>query len=76
MATHYSILAWEVPWTEEPGGLQSLDLQRAGHELLTKQQQQGQQDQRGRYIFETNLSCEYRQLKEFMPVATCEQDQP
>ena len=24
MATHYSILAWEIPWTEEPGGLQSM----------------------------------------------------
>ena len=32
MATHSSILAWEIPWTEEPGGLQSMGLQRAGHE--------------------------------------------
>ena len=31
MATHSSILAWEIPWTEEPGGLQSLGLHRAGH---------------------------------------------
>ena len=31
MATHASILAWEIPWTEEPGGLQSVGLQRAGH---------------------------------------------
>ena len=28
MASHSSILAWEIPWTEEPGGLQSLGLQR------------------------------------------------
>ena len=28
MATHSSILAWEIPWTEEPGGLQSMGLQR------------------------------------------------
>ena len=27
MATHSSILAWEIPWTEEPGGLQSVELQ-------------------------------------------------
>ena len=27
MATHFSILAWEIPWTEEPGGLQSMGLQ-------------------------------------------------
>ena len=28
MATHFSILAWRIPWTEEPGGLQSTGLQR------------------------------------------------
>ena len=28
MATHFNILAWEIPWTEEPGGLQSMGLQR------------------------------------------------
>ena len=32
MATHYSILAWKVPWTEEPGGLQSMRSQRVGHD--------------------------------------------
>ena len=32
MATHYSILAWKMPWTEEPGGLQSMGLQRVGHD--------------------------------------------
>ena len=31
MATHSSILAWEIQWTEEPGGLQSMGLQRVGH---------------------------------------------
>ena len=31
MATHSSILAWEIPWTEELGRLQSMGLQRAGH---------------------------------------------
>ena len=31
MATHSSILAWRMPWTEEPGGLQSMELQRVGH---------------------------------------------
>ena len=30
MATHSSILAWEIPWTEEPGGLPSIGLQRVG----------------------------------------------
>ena len=31
MATHSSILAWRIPWAEEPGGLQSRGLQRVGH---------------------------------------------
>ena len=31
MATHTSILAWRIPWTEEPGGLQSTESQRVGH---------------------------------------------
>ena len=31
MATHSSILAWRIPWTEEPGGLQSMESQRVGH---------------------------------------------
>ena len=32
MVTHSSILAWKIPWTEELGGLQSLGLQRVGHD--------------------------------------------
>ena len=39
MAAHSSILAWRVPWTEEPGGLQSMESQRVGHDLATKQLQ-------------------------------------
>ena len=31
MATHSSILAWKIPWIEEPGGLQSMGSQRVGH---------------------------------------------
>ena len=40
MATHCSILAWRIPWTEEPGRLQSMGLQRVRHNLGTKQQPQ------------------------------------
>ena len=36
MATHSSILAWRIPWTEEPGGLQSMGLQGVGHYGATK----------------------------------------
>ena len=32
MATHSSILAWRIPWTEEPGGLQSMGSQRVGYD--------------------------------------------
>ena len=32
MATHSSILAWRIPWTEEPGGLQSMASERVGHD--------------------------------------------
>ena len=42
VATHSSILAWRIPWTEEPGRLQSMGSQRVGHDLATKQQQQQQ----------------------------------
>ena len=38
MAIHSSILAWEIPWTKVPGGLQSMGLQRDRHDLATKQQ--------------------------------------
>ena len=40
MATHPSILAWEIPWTKEPGRLLSTGSQRVRHDLATKQQQQ------------------------------------
>ena len=46
MTTHSSILALVIPWTVEPGWLQSMGLQRVGHDLATKQQQQ-----------QINLSC-------------------
>ena len=34
MATHSSILAWEIPWTDDPGGLQSMGLQKSGTQLM------------------------------------------
>ena len=36
MATHSGILAWEIPWTEEPGGLQSGGSQRVRHDWVTE----------------------------------------
>ena len=37
MATHFNILAWEIPWMEEPGRLQSMGSQRVRHDGVTKQ---------------------------------------
>ena len=39
IASHSSVLAWEIPWTEEPGRVQSMGSQRVRHDLATKQQQ-------------------------------------
>ena len=38
MTTHSSVLAWEIPWTEEPGELESTESQRVRQDLETKQQ--------------------------------------
>ena len=40
LATHSGILAWKIPWTEEPGMLQPMGLRRIGHNLAPEQQQQ------------------------------------
>jgi len=40
MANHSSIIAWKLPWTEEPGGLYSMWSQRVRHDLTTKQQEE------------------------------------
>ena len=36
MATHSSVLAWRIPWTDEPGGLQSMESQRVGSDFVHK----------------------------------------
>ena len=40
MATHSCILAWKIPWTEEPGGVQAMGSQRIRDDLATKQQEE------------------------------------
>ena len=44
MTTHSSILAWGIPWTEEPSGLQSMGSQRVRHNLATKHQKMGMKE--------------------------------
>ena len=41
MATHSNILAWKIPWTEEPDSLQSMGLQRVGHDSVTEHNSTG-----------------------------------
>ena len=41
MATHSNIFAWGIPWTEEPGGLESTEFKRVRYDLLTKHHHQG-----------------------------------
>ena len=55
MATHSSILAWEIPWTEEPGRLQSTGSQRVRHDWATKQQHQ--QKERWLLVLFFRLQC-------------------
>ena len=63
-ATHSSILAWRIPWTEEPGGLQSTGSQRVGRDLATKQQLQ--------YFVTAALENEYGRKKCSISVETAE----
>ena len=60
MATYSNILAWELPWSEEPGRLQSMGSQRVGHNLATKQQQQkeGRDDGKQQSMFERHLESQ------------------
>ena len=72
MATHSGILAWEIPWTEEPGMLQSIGSQRIGHNLVTEQQQAAYlADLLEIKAFHINLICQQKQnmcLKTFSQV--------
>ena len=49
MATHSSILAWRIPWTEEPGALQSIGFARVGHILATEPPPKGTCLNKGKY---------------------------
>ena len=59
MATHSSVLAWEIPWTKEPGGLQSMVLQRVRHYVATEHQV-GRGTQQPDYILvKERVSCQH-----------------
>ena len=50
MATHFSILAWEIPGTEEPGGLESMRSKGVGHDLATKHHHTSLKPHGGKFI--------------------------
>ena len=68
MATHSSIPAWEIPWTDEPGGLQPMGSQRLGHSLATKQQQQ--RLSQARHAFQTAGFISYMTLSTLIRMYT------
>ena len=57
MATHCSILAWEIPWTEKPGGLQSMELQNVTQDLATKPPQQEDSYRELSSLFDGDSTC-------------------
>ena len=63
MATHSSILAWRTPWTEEPGGLQSMESQRVGHDWSNLARTWVFQRQDGRKAQSRTLFINYVTLK-------------
>ena len=60
MATHSSILAWRIPWTEDPGGLQSMSLQTVGHNWVT--------EHKGKTEGRTEAANQYSVLNKFILV--------
>ena len=64
MATYSSILAWEIPWTEEPGRLQSMGSQRDGQNLVTEQQQKNQE---GSYLSQNYYKLLVAWIHIFLP---------
>ena len=63
MITHSSTLSWEIPWTEEPGGLQSMGLPRFGHDLVTKQQKPYR-----KFFIHSNFKNERAKSSQFYPI--------
>ena len=57
MATRSSILAWEMPWTEEAGGLQSMESHRVEHNLATKQQHYIHETTRTIFAINKSITC-------------------
>ena len=66
MATYSSILAWEIPWTEGPGGYSPWGCQRVEHDLATKQQQKIQEE--GPYLSQNYYKLLVAWIQNFLPL--------
>ena len=67
MTTHSSILAWRIPWTVEPGGLQSIRLQKVRHDWTTENRQQCREDSLTEFRALGGLHSEYAWFSTFFP---------
>ena len=68
MATHFSILAWRIPWTEEPDGLQSMGSQRVGHDCSDLARKQISKDMERKFsqgLKRVINQCQMTKLQQF-----------
>ena len=68
LTTHSRILAWEIPWTEEPGGLQSVEMERVRYDFMTKQQQLAENRGAARYPTVCRTPSQQRMMPIQMPL--------
>ena len=73
MAPHCSIFAWRIPWTEEPGGLQSMGSQRDKTEQLTLILSKGKESQADKCGSATTTSHRHAQCPAFPHIPACSQ---
>ena len=66
MATDSSIVAWEIQWTEERGGLQFMGLQRVGHDWITNTDKKQQQQQQQKANLNSGLACFFQKRKYYI----------
>ena len=70
MATHSSILAWEIPWTEEPGGLHSMKFWRVEHDRVTEHKHAHTPTHVWMFVHLTQVGLRYQGQRQF-PGCSC-----
>ena len=81
MATHSSVLAWRIPWTEKPGGLQSVGSRRVGYDWGNLAAEEEEEKKEYKKIFEENIvenfpSMEKEIVNQVQEVQSLIQDKP